>query len=281
MAIQLERLPIEYDQALAGTGNTVPAAGIAPWMTCSRGDDAFDAPWVSPQHAAGAGTLAEVRRAAEDEVSPTSSRLRHRRGQHHPRHVGLSTDSSSYCARPDDQAHATISTEAGRDRASVAIIVLVVPPLFSISVVSRPTAAAGSARSSDGRASTSAARRARACAGTTDATRIIPAATLRKMSDIAPSTLVTRRTHRPVSVDPRPPRHAEAEDRRHDQDEDRAAPGELRVGRDQAHPQADEDPPREPAGNPGEDELRTAESVDECTHDRLTCDYGTRVTSVS
>ena len=72
VAIQLERLPIEYDQALSGSGDTVQAGVIAPLDDLqAAATNAFDdAPWVSPQTRAGAqDALAEVRRAAEDEVS--------------------------------------------------------------------------------------------------------------------------------------------------------------------------------------------------------------------
>jgi len=72
IAIQLERLPIEYDQALTGSGDTVQAGVIAPLDDLqAAATNAFDdAPWVSPQTRADAqDALAEVRRAAEDEVS--------------------------------------------------------------------------------------------------------------------------------------------------------------------------------------------------------------------
>ncbi len=72
IAIQLERLPIEYGQALTGSGDTVQAGVIAPLDDIqAAATNAFDdAPWVSAQTRAGAqDALAEVRRAAEDEVS--------------------------------------------------------------------------------------------------------------------------------------------------------------------------------------------------------------------
>ena len=72
LAIQLERLPIEYDQAITGQGDTVQAGVLAPLDDIQAGlTNAFDdAVWIAPQtRAATQDALAEVRRAAQDEVS--------------------------------------------------------------------------------------------------------------------------------------------------------------------------------------------------------------------
>ena len=72
VAVQLERLPIEYDQALSGRGDSVEEGVIAPLDEIQAATtNAFDdAPWITP--AARASTqdaLAEVRRDALDHVS--------------------------------------------------------------------------------------------------------------------------------------------------------------------------------------------------------------------
>ena len=99
MPIQLERLPIEYGQALTGTGDTVQAGVLAP-LDDIQADmtNAFDAAtWVSPQIRAGAqDALAEVRRAAEDEVSADEFETAVTDAANTIRLAfGLSTDSSS------------------------------------------------------------------------------------------------------------------------------------------------------------------------------------------
>ena len=99
IAIQLERLPIEYEQALTGSGDTVQAGVIAPLDDIQvAATNAFDdAPWVSPQARAGAqDALAEVRRAAEDEVSADEFEAAVTDAANTIRLAfGLSTDSSS------------------------------------------------------------------------------------------------------------------------------------------------------------------------------------------
>jgi hypothetical protein len=72
LAIQLERLPIEYAQAVGGQGDTVEAGVIAPLDEIQAATtNAFgDAPWIAPAvRASTQDALAEVRRAALDNVS--------------------------------------------------------------------------------------------------------------------------------------------------------------------------------------------------------------------
>ena len=73
IAVQLQRLPIEYQQTINGSGeDTVQKAVIAP-LDDVQADltNAFDdAPWVAPAARARAqDAIAEVRQAAQDRVS--------------------------------------------------------------------------------------------------------------------------------------------------------------------------------------------------------------------
>jgi len=73
IAVQLERLPIEYQQTVNGSGeDTVQKAVLAP-LDDLQADltNAFDdAPWVAPTaRAAAQDALAEARRAALDRAS--------------------------------------------------------------------------------------------------------------------------------------------------------------------------------------------------------------------
>ena len=73
IAVQLERLPIEYQQTINGSGeDTVQKAVIAPLDDLQADTtNAFDdAPWVSPKARADAqDAIAQVRQAASDKVS--------------------------------------------------------------------------------------------------------------------------------------------------------------------------------------------------------------------
>ena len=73
MVVQLQRLPIEYQQTINGSGeDTVQKAVIAPLDDLqAQATNAFDdAPWVLPAARAHAqDTIAEVRQAALDKVS--------------------------------------------------------------------------------------------------------------------------------------------------------------------------------------------------------------------
>ena len=73
IAVQLQRLPIEYQQTINGSGDdTVQKAVLAP-LDDVQADltNAFDdAPWVAPAARARAqDAIAEVRQAAQDQVS--------------------------------------------------------------------------------------------------------------------------------------------------------------------------------------------------------------------
>ena len=72
LATQLERLPIEYEQGLAGQGDSVDAGTIVPLDDVQRGAAAlFDgAPWVtSKARAATLDAIAEAKVAAEAKVT--------------------------------------------------------------------------------------------------------------------------------------------------------------------------------------------------------------------
>jgi hypothetical protein len=73
IAVQLERLPIEYQQAIDGGGeDSIQAGVIAPLNDIqASATNAFDdAPWISAKARAGAqDAIAEVRQAASDKVS--------------------------------------------------------------------------------------------------------------------------------------------------------------------------------------------------------------------
>ncbi len=73
IAVQLQRLPIEYQQAIDGGGeDSIQAGVIAPLADIqASATNAFDAaPWIAPAARAGAqDAIAEVRQAALDKVS--------------------------------------------------------------------------------------------------------------------------------------------------------------------------------------------------------------------
>ena len=73
IAVQLQRLPIEYQQAIDGGGeDSIQAGVIAPLADIqASATNAFDAaPWIAPTARASAqDAIAEVRQAALDKVS--------------------------------------------------------------------------------------------------------------------------------------------------------------------------------------------------------------------
>ena len=93
IAIQLERLPIEYSQALTGSGDTVQAGVIAPLDDIqAAATNAFDdTPWVSrtnPGGSAGRARRGAPRRGGRG-VSRRVRGCRHQRCRHDPRRVRL------------------------------------------------------------------------------------------------------------------------------------------------------------------------------------------------